>query len=77
MRRAGLEYLKVTGPDLAHPSRVVRRMLETRRRALWLPPGQRRWTLTAPPGWSTSPEDGMSLDERIAHRTWLRQTFAS
>lgn len=77
VRRAGLEYVKVTGPDLAHPARVVRRLLETRRRALWLPPSRRRWTLVPPPGWLTSPEESMTLDERRAYRTWLQEAFAS
>lgn len=71
-RRAGLEYFKVVGLDLRDPAMLVERMLTTRARAKFLPPGQRAWTLVAPDGWHESPEDLMTLDERMAHRALLR-----
>lgn len=72
-RRAGLEYFKVTGLDLADHDLVVARMLATRERAKFLPPGKRRWTLTPPPGfYDDAPEDAMTLDERLAYRADLR-----
>lgn len=72
-RRAGLEYFKVTGLDLADHDRVVARMLATRERAKFLPPGGRRWTLTPPPGfYEDAPEDAMTLDERLAYRAEVR-----
>lgn len=71
-RRAGLEYFKVVGLDLADVGVVVDRMLATRRRARWLPPARRAWTLTPPPGWYESPLESASLDERLAYREWLQ-----
>jgi hypothetical protein len=71
-RRAGLEYFKVTALDLLDRQLVVDRMLATRARARFLPPGRRGWTLTPPPGWvESSPEDAMTLDERLAYRAEL------
>jgi hypothetical protein len=68
-RRAGLEYFKVTGLDLRDPARVVERILATRRRAAFLAPNRRTWTLTPPPRWyDDAPEDAMTLDERLAYR---------
>jgi hypothetical protein len=64
MRRVGLEYVKITGLDLRHRYVIIDRMLSSRARALWLPPHQRRWTLTAPAGWRPSPD----LDELFARR---------
>ncbi len=71
-RRAGLEYFKVVGLDLADLGRVVDRMLATRERARRLAPRRRVWTLTPPRGWYDSPEDTMTLDERLEYRAWLR-----
>ena len=64
MRRAGLEYVKVTGLDLQHPDLVTDRMLSSRARARWLPAHERRWTLVPPPGWRPVPD----LDELFARR---------
>lgn len=72
-RRAGLEYFKVVGLDLGDIARVVDRMLSTRARARFVAPGRRAWTLTPPPGWYESPSDGMTLDERLEYRAWLRE----
>ena len=71
-RRAGLEYVKVVGLDLTDRELVVDRISSTRRRALWLPARERRWTVEPPPGWHESPLDGASLDERLAYREWLQ-----
>lgn len=71
-RRAGLEYVKVVGPDLRDVGLVVDRMLATRRRAGFTRPQDRRWTLTPPPGWHDNPLDGLTLDQRLDHRDWLR-----
>lgn len=68
-RRLGLEYLKVTGPDLSDTDKVVDRMLATRRRALFRPPGERAWTLEPPGWWQPVP----TLDERIAERAWQEE----
>jgi hypothetical protein len=70
-RRAGLEYVKITGPDLRRPDRVVDRLLSTRGRARFLAERHRRWTLTPPPGWFGSPEESMSLQQRLEHRAML------
>lgn len=72
-RRAGLEYVKITGPDLAHPDRVVDRILSTRRRARWLPENRRAWTLTPPPGWDTAP----TLDEVLDLREVMAEVYAA
>lgn len=74
-RRAGLEYLKVTGPDLADIPFVVDRIRATRSRAPFLPPSARRWTLTPPPSWfDDAPEDALTLDERLACRAMRHGT---
>ena len=56
-RRVGLEHVRFTGPDVRNPDRVVRRLLAARSRALFLPAGERRWTLEQP-------------DHRWAGRWW-------
>jgi hypothetical protein len=61
-RDHGLEYFTVVGGDLQDNDLVVKRMLTTRRRALFLPPEKRLWTLTPPPWWPV-PE---TLDARLA-----------
>ncbi len=72
-RRAGLEYVKVTGPDLLDVPLVVDRIRATRSRARFLPASARRWTLTPPPGWfDDAPEDTLTLDERLAVRAMRR-----
>jgi hypothetical protein len=70
-RRAGLEYFKVVGPDLAEVDMLVDRMVTTRQRAKFLPPSERGWTLTPPEGWFDSPLEAMTLDERLAYRAEL------
>ena len=50
-RDHGLEYFELVRGDLAHPGIVVQRMQSTRRRARFLPPEQRTWTLEPPPWW--------------------------
>lgn len=50
-RDHGLEYFELVRGDLAHPGLVVQRMQATRRRAGFLPPDQRSWTLEPPPWW--------------------------
>lgn len=69
-RRVGLEYCKVTGPDMHDRGRVVERFLSTRSRAAFLVPEQCRWTLTRPPGRSrTEPlDDLLERRARIAMR---------
>jgi hypothetical protein len=44
-RRIGLEYCKVTGPDLRDRAAVVERLRSCRSRALFLEPAARAWTL--------------------------------
>lgn len=68
-RRLGLEYVKVTGPDLLRPSVVVDRMLSTRSRARFLPEAERPWTLEPPPGWPRA----QSLDEILDCRDLLAE----
>jgi len=65
-RGVRLEYFKVTGPDMSNRPLVANRMTTTRRRAAWLPVGERAWTIEPPPGW----EVGMSLHERLELRAW-------
>lgn len=61
-RSHGLELTRVTGLDLPHRDRVVRRLLGARDRALLAPPAERRWV--ARPG----PD---RLDALIAEREAL------
>lgn len=63
-RRVGLEYCKVTGPDMHRPGVVVERFHTTRARAKFLAPSTRGWTIDPPRGWSPP----ATLDERIARR---------
>ena len=50
-RDHGLECFTVVGGDLQDTDLVVRRMVTTRARAVFLPEDQRPWTLTPPPWW--------------------------
>ena len=50
-RDHGLEYFAVVKGEYANPARVVRRMHAARRRAAWLPPDRRAWTLDQPDWW--------------------------
>lgn len=67
-----LEFFRVTGPDIAVRERVVARMLSTRGRAKWLPPGERPWVVLA----DDAPSLDAILDERDLlrdlHRQWER-----
>ena len=67
VRRAGLEYFKVTGMDLHDPSTVVERMLTTRARALSTGRGG-GWTLRPPPGWWSTD----TAEDRLARRDRFR-----
>lgn len=66
-RRRGLEFFKVTGPDIDVLPRVVSRMRSSRSRAKWLPEGERRWTTVAPPGRGRDE----SLDDLLERRAWM------
>lgn len=68
-RRLGLEYCKVTGPDMHSVPTVVDRLLSTRSRALFLEPDQRRWTVIPPPGWRRHE----SLDQKLARQAWIEE----
>ncbi len=68
LRRHGLEYVTVTGPHLADPARVARRLVAARSRARWLSPLQRRWTVEPPPWWEVAP----CLDDVLEERDALR-----
>jgi hypothetical protein len=50
-RHAGLEYFDIVEGDLGDRMSVVRRMHQTRARARFESPEQRRWTLTPPSWW--------------------------
>ena len=71
-RRLGLEYVTVTGPDLARPPLVVARFASARERASHIARERRTWTLRPPEGWAESP----SLDELLDHRDWLASVHA-
>jgi len=51
MRDLGIEYFTVLAGDLG-TARGLDRMGNARRRARFLPPDQRRWTIEAPPWWT-------------------------
>lgn len=72
-RRVGLEYAKVTGPDMHDVELVVDRLLTTRARALFRPAPQRLWTLQGPPG--QRPEE--SVEEIEARRAWVLEQQAA
>jgi hypothetical protein len=54
-RDHGLEFFEVVGGDLSRRQLVVERMRNARRRAKFLPPESRAWTLEPPP-WRPRPE---------------------
>lgn len=68
-RALGLEYFKVTGPDMHVRTRMVERMTSTRARALWLPAGRRRWTVVPPPWFQVQP----CLDDRLEIRRVVQE----
>jgi hypothetical protein len=59
-RDHGLEYFTVVGGDIRDRAKVVRRMHNTRARARFEEPEQRRWTLT-PPSWWVPPEESLDV----------------
>ncbi len=67
-RRAGLEYVKVTGVDVHDRHLVAERILTTRRRALLLNGRAGSWTLDPPEGWWSTD----TAEERLARRDYLR-----
>lgn len=77
MRRAGLEYFKVVGLDLADVEMVVERMITTRSRARSHSLSERAWTLVPPPGWYETPVDLMTLDDRLEYRAQLHSPASS
>ncbi len=70
-RRLGLEYFKITGPDMANTDRIVARMMSTRARAKWLPEGRRAWTVE-PPHWHPAPQ---SLDDLLERRRVMAEIY--
>jgi hypothetical protein len=72
-RRAGLEFFKVVSLDMLDVDLVVDRMLSTRSRAKFLPPAQRRWTLTPPEDWYDDPLGAWPLDDRLEYRESLHR----
>jgi hypothetical protein len=60
-RDHGLEYFELVGGDIARRHVAVNRMLSARRRAKFLPPESRAWTLEPPP-WRSRPE---TVDEYL------------
>ena len=69
LREHGLEVFHVTGLDLRHPDRVVRRMHSARARAMWQPEAARRWTIQPPPSWDEAP----TLDQLLEHREVMHE----
>ena len=60
-RDHGLEFFELVGGDIARRHVAVNRMLSARRRAKFLPPESRAWTLEPPP-WRSRPE---TVDEYL------------
>jgi hypothetical protein len=67
-RRAGMEYVAVTGPDLRDRAMVADRILHARDRALAATGRARGWTLAPPEGWWRTD----TTADRLARRDWLR-----
>lgn len=68
-----LEVERVTGYDLHQVPALVSRLHGARRRARWLPDGDRPWTVTPPPGWPVE----LPLDDRLDLRDWQRSVDES
>lgn len=68
-RTVGLEYCKITGPDMHHRDRVLARFQATRSRARFATAGARLWTLDRPARRPTRE----SLEDRLALREWLQE----
>ncbi len=64
-RRAGLEYVAVTGVD--DSEKVVERMVTARQRAPGLRGVKDQWTLDEPPWWH-----GETAEDHLAYRDWRR-----
>jgi hypothetical protein len=62
-RDHGLEYFELVGGNIAQRQVAVQRMVNARRRAKFLPPESRAWTLDPPP-WRTRPE---TVHEYLVH----------
>lgn len=69
-RDAGVEVVRVTGPDLAHPDRIADRILAGRRRATAARATPRGWTLDPPEDWIP----GMDVESHLDHLDWLART---
>jgi len=65
-RRAGLEYVKITGLDLLDPRAVAERILSTRARA-FRNAVRPTWTTQAPPDWPHEPGPD---DRAYLHELW-------
>ena len=70
-RNHGLEYFAVVGGDLQDRSLVVKRMRETRSRALFESPDQRTWTLEPPSWWRPREEPLDTYLVRIGEAAYL------
>jgi len=68
LRGHRLEVERVTGYDLHHRDDLAGRLHAARRRARWLPAGERPWTLDPPPGWRQSPPLDVLLAVRDLER---------
>ncbi|CAN5564304.1 hypothetical protein BH24ACT11_BH24ACT11_14940 [soil metagenome] len=67
-RDEGLEFFRVTGPDIRVRRRVIRRMLSARGRARWTIERDRTWTTAPAPGAGQE----QTLDEYLDERDWWR-----
>ncbi len=67
LRRAGLEYVTATGPDLGDRRALAERIRHARGRAP-ASSGPRGWTLEPPEGWWRTD----TTADRLARRDWLR-----
>jgi hypothetical protein len=72
-RDHGLEYFEIVGGDLRDRRRAAARMTNARRRARFLPPELRTWTLT-PPAWYVVSESLDCTLERLGLADRLRST---
>ena len=61
-RRLDLEYFTMLAGDRHDHTGMAARMISTRARAKWLPPGQRAWTLDPPYWWTPT----LTVDQRRA-----------
>jgi hypothetical protein len=72
-RDHGLEFFELVGGDIANRQVAVRRMVNARRRAKFLPPESRAWTLE-PPTWRSRPETVHEYLVRTGHADKLWRT---